>query len=82
MVIQRDAQTWLYLFPDCPETLEAFEQLRAGHLCEALLSATAPRSARPAGGPFRPPRCKAAGAADTGMWDTIGTPRSLHRSAA
>ena len=33
VVIQRDAQT-LYLFPDCPETLEAFEQLRAGHLGE------------------------------------------------
>ena len=34
VVIQRDAQTRLYLFPDCPETLEAFEQLRAGHLSE------------------------------------------------
>jgi hypothetical protein len=31
VVIQRDAQTRLDLFPDCPETLEAFEQLRAGH---------------------------------------------------
>jgi len=32
VVIQRDAQTRLYLFPDRPETLEAFGQLRAGHL--------------------------------------------------
>jgi hypothetical protein len=30
--IQRDAPTRLYLFPDCLETLEAFRQLRAGHL--------------------------------------------------
>jgi len=34
VVIQRDAQTRLYLFPDCPETLEAFGQLWAGHLSE------------------------------------------------
>jgi hypothetical protein len=34
VVIQRDAQTRLYLFPDCPETLEAFGQLRAGHLSQ------------------------------------------------
>ena len=34
VVIQRDAQTRLYLFPDCPETLEAFRQLRAGHRSE------------------------------------------------
>jgi hypothetical protein len=34
VVIQRDVQTRLYLFPDCPETLEAFRQLRAGHLSE------------------------------------------------
>ena len=26
VVIQREAQTRLSLFPDCPETLEAFEQ--------------------------------------------------------
>src|SRR5262249_16877155 len=32
VVIQRDAQTRLYLFLDCPETLKAFRQLRAGHL--------------------------------------------------
>ena len=32
VVIQRDAQTRLSLFPDCPETLEAFGQLRAGRL--------------------------------------------------
>src|SRR5215472_7932575 len=32
VVIQHDAQTRLYLFPDCPETLKAFRQLRAGHL--------------------------------------------------
>jgi hypothetical protein len=31
VVMQRDAQPRLYLFPDCPETLEAFGQLRAGH---------------------------------------------------
>jgi DNA invertase Pin-like site-specific DNA recombinase len=31
VVIQRDTQTQLYLFPDRPETLEAFGQLRAGH---------------------------------------------------
>ena len=31
VVMQRDAQTRLYLFPDHPETLAAFEQLRAGH---------------------------------------------------
>jgi DNA invertase Pin-like site-specific DNA recombinase len=34
VVIQREAQTRLYLFPDRPETLEAFGQLRAGHLSE------------------------------------------------
>jgi hypothetical protein len=34
VVMQRDAQTRLYLFPDCPETLEAFGQLRAGHRSE------------------------------------------------
>src|SRR5262252_7147738 len=34
VVIQRDAQTRLYLFPDCPETLEAFGQLRAGQRSE------------------------------------------------
>ena len=32
VAIQRDAQTRLSLFPDRPETLEAFGQLRAGHL--------------------------------------------------
>ena len=34
VVLQRDAQTRLSLFPDRPETLEAFEQLRAGQLSE------------------------------------------------
>jgi predicted DNA-binding transcriptional regulator AlpA len=34
VVIQRDAPTRLYLFPDRPETLEAFGQLRAGSLSE------------------------------------------------
>ena len=34
VVIQRDAQTRLSLFPDCPETLEAFRQLRAGQRSE------------------------------------------------
>jgi DNA invertase Pin-like site-specific DNA recombinase len=34
VVMQRDAQTRLYLFPDCPETLEALGQLRAGHCSE------------------------------------------------
>src|SRR5215510_9123063 len=34
VVIQRDPQTGLYLFPDTPQTLEAFGQLRAGHLRE------------------------------------------------
>ena len=34
VVIQRDAQTRRSLFPDRPETLEAFGQLRAGHLSE------------------------------------------------
>ena len=34
VVIERDTQTRLYLFPDCPETFEAFGQLRAGHLSE------------------------------------------------
>ena len=34
VVITRDAQTRLYLFPDRPETLEAFAQLRAGQLRE------------------------------------------------
>src|SRR2546426_5931509 len=32
VAIRRDTQTRLSLFPDCPETLEAFGQLRAGHL--------------------------------------------------
>jgi hypothetical protein len=32
VVIARDAQTRLSLFPDCAETLEAFAPLRAGHL--------------------------------------------------
>jgi Recombinase len=31
VVLQREAQTRLYLFPDCPETLAAFGQLRVGH---------------------------------------------------
>jgi DNA invertase Pin-like site-specific DNA recombinase len=30
VVMARDTQTRLYLFPDCPETLTAFAQLRAG----------------------------------------------------
>ena len=34
VVIQREAQTRLSLFPDRPETLEAFGQLRAGHRSE------------------------------------------------
>jgi DNA invertase Pin-like site-specific DNA recombinase len=34
VVLQRDAPTRLYLLPDRPETLEAFEQLRAGQLSE------------------------------------------------
>src|SRR5438876_1237236 len=34
VVIQRDAQTRLSLFPDRPDTLEAFGQLRAGSLSE------------------------------------------------
>jgi hypothetical protein len=34
VVIRREAQTRLSLFPDRPETLEAFGQLRAGHLSE------------------------------------------------
>ena len=34
VAISRDAATGLYLFPDRPETLEAFRQLRAGHLSE------------------------------------------------
>jgi hypothetical protein len=34
VVIQRDTQTRLYRFPDCPETLEALGQLRAGSLSE------------------------------------------------
>jgi len=32
VLIQREAQPRLSLFPDRPETLEAFGQLRAGHL--------------------------------------------------
>ena len=32
--VQRDAETGLYLFPDRPETLEAFRQLRDGQLTE------------------------------------------------
>ena len=31
---RRDKKTGLYLFPDCPETLEAFCQLRDGHVNE------------------------------------------------
>jgi len=34
VVIQREAQTRLSLFPDRPETLEAFGQLRTGHRSE------------------------------------------------
>ncbi len=34
VAISRDAATGLYLFPDRPETLEAFRQLRAGQLSE------------------------------------------------
>ena len=45
VVIQRDAQTRLYLFPDRPETLEAFGQLRAGQRSDAaLLSSASPPS--------------------------------------
>jgi predicted DNA-binding transcriptional regulator AlpA len=32
--VQRDEETGLYLFPDRPETLEAFRQLRDGQLTE------------------------------------------------
>jgi DNA invertase Pin-like site-specific DNA recombinase len=32
IVVQRDEATGLYLFPDRPETLEAFRQLRDGHV--------------------------------------------------
>jgi DNA invertase Pin-like site-specific DNA recombinase len=32
--VQRDAETGLYLFPDQPETLEAFRQLRDGQITE------------------------------------------------
>src|SRR5439155_14139491 len=34
VVIQREAQARLYLFPDRPETLEAFRQLRMGQRTE------------------------------------------------
>jgi DNA invertase Pin-like site-specific DNA recombinase len=34
IVMQRDEATGLYLFPDRPETLEAFRQLRDGHVSE------------------------------------------------
>jgi hypothetical protein len=34
VAIRRDAATGLYLFPDRPETLETFRQLRAGQLRE------------------------------------------------
>jgi hypothetical protein len=34
VTIARDTATELYLFPDAPETLEAFRQLRAGHLSQ------------------------------------------------
>ena len=34
VVVQREVQTRLSLFPDRPETLEAFGQLRAGYLSE------------------------------------------------
>ena len=34
VAITRDAVTGLYLFPDTPETLEAFRQLRMGQRTE------------------------------------------------
>jgi DNA invertase Pin-like site-specific DNA recombinase len=34
VAITRDSATGLYLFPDAPETLEGFRQLRAGHLSQ------------------------------------------------
>ena len=34
VAITRDAATGLYLFPDAPETLDAFRQLQAGELTE------------------------------------------------
>jgi len=34
VVVQREVQTRLSLFPDRPEPLEAFGQLRAGHRSE------------------------------------------------
>jgi len=34
VAITRDGATGLYLFPDAPETLEAFGQLRAGQRTE------------------------------------------------
>ena len=34
VAITRDGATGLYLFPDTPETLEGFRQLRAGHLSQ------------------------------------------------
>src|SRR5262249_17394461 len=47
VVIQRDAQTRLYLFPDRPETLEAFGQLLTASLSELRywLSSRRPPSA-------------------------------------
>jgi hypothetical protein len=47
VVIQRDAQTRLSLFPDCPETLEAFGPLRAGSLSERRDGAPSRRRAQP-----------------------------------
>jgi hypothetical protein len=47
VVIQRDAQTRLSLFPDCPETLEAFGPLRAGSLSELRDGAPSRRRAQP-----------------------------------
>ena len=48
VVVQREAQPRLSLFPDCPETLAALRPLRAGHR-RALRYGAPPGSAWPAG---------------------------------
>ena len=53
VVRRRDAQTRLYLFPDRPETLEAFGQCRAGHL-RALRSCAPPPGTAQRGQPGAP----------------------------
>ena len=59
VVITRDGATGLYLFPDAPQTLEAFGQLRAGHLSQLRFDAPPPGRAKASASSGRRSECAA-----------------------